>query len=903
MKKKGFSLMELIISMVAIGVVVGGIIGIFLRHQRYQKYLEALTQAQESGRIGIEILSRDLKQMGAGIDVENQQLMIAYAGPYEVIFNANLTPYPDDPTNPGYPKALNPSLSPSSAGPHYAPGRQYETGAETIRYTLDINDDGEVNEEDKNASSLSRSTRNPNDYVLVRRVYGELADGTNGGTTEPLILVKGPDRYPDQTDTTVQPIFQYWWDDDNDPSTPPVLWGDVDGDGKLSGDEIRNLTPITDARTLQRIKRITVFLILEPVRPDPRGNYHEVVLQTDVAPGNVPKPVRTITGHVYQDLDEDGEYDVGEPGISDWTVWLSSGDMTVTNAWGIYTFAVPAGNYTIITQPKTGWLNTTSLTKEVCAETGDVDLTTDVVFGFKPWPTGWVEGYVFLNNTPLTPCSFDPDSGDLPIAYAKVTGDDFSGRTDTLGFYRIEVNADIQHRISVDTLSGVCIITEPSPGVTYDTIPGELNAILFTVEENDTARISFSRQEATGIPCTLKIVRPEGGEIWALGSDEWVKWYADGIDDSIIKAYYYYSSDAGVTWEYIDWSDRDYLRGRDSLLWSIPDTLAPTRRAVARIIAYDQGGNMCYDESDLFTIAPPHGFVRFYFRRNDAFDTIPPGIDTVKTTQCGGVTNCEHWARYMDIEPDADTFGIAEVHLELEGEQPLDTLIRYMFPGSTYAEWITKPGLPYADTIFPGVWKFYFYALSTVSSEISTSGGGSGRGGEVALGPTPGPPGGGGGGGGGGEPPGGGGGEPPGGGGDGPPGGGASQVTPQIRIEVSRRDSLGSPESDTTLIWYKLPANPSSEEGAYYAYDFSTRSAVRCSILHDDTLTDELTIDTIWIKVPVGFPMDRSHRLYIKVFLDTRSYGHTGFEQYSYIYYNSTESPNAPSWFELPPAP
>ena len=172
-----------------------------------------------------------------------------------------------------------------------------------------------------------------------------------------------------------------------------------------------------------------------------------------------------------------------------------------------------------------------------------------------------------------------------------------------------------------------------------------------------------------------------------------------------------------------------------------------------------------------------------------------------------------------------------------------------MFPGTTYAEWITKPGLPYADTIFPGIWKFYFYALSSV---VEKPGGGGRRG---------------------------------------------SYVAPHIRIEVSRRDSTGRYESDTTLIWY------ATSKDLYYAYNFATKSSVPCTLLKDDTLTNELSIDTVWIKVPVGFPMKRTDRLYIKVFLDTRSYGWTGWEQYSYIYYNSTESPNAPSWLELPPAP
>ena len=104
----------------------------------------------------------------------------------QVLINSNMTPFPDtSQTQLGLPLAYKPTGATKPKplnGTSWAPTVRYRTGAETIRWTLDLNNDGAVNSTDM-ADDDARDARrspNPNDYELVREVWGDSTGGVAG---------------------------------------------------------------------------------------------------------------------------------------------------------------------------------------------------------------------------------------------------------------------------------------------------------------------------------------------------------------------------------------------------------------------------------------------------------------------------------------------------------------------------------------------------------------------------------------------------------------------------------------------------------------------------------------------------------------------------------------------------
>src|SRR5439155_336187 len=75
----------------------------------------------------------------------------------------------------------------------------------------------------------------------------------------------------------------------------------------------------------------------------------------------------TVSGTKFNDLNGNGQFDGGEPGLSGWTVYadlnnngaLDGGEPSaVTGAGGTYTLTLAPGNYTIREVPQSGWVQT-----------------------------------------------------------------------------------------------------------------------------------------------------------------------------------------------------------------------------------------------------------------------------------------------------------------------------------------------------------------------------------------------------------------------------------------------------------------------------------------------------------------------------------------------------------------
>ena len=72
------------------------------------------------------------------------------------------------------------------------------------------------------------------------------------------------------------------------------------------------------------------------------------------------QPWASLSGRKFNDLNGDGVIDPGEPVLIGWTIYLSDGQTTTTDANGYYYFNnLPPGTYTVTEAQQNGWLQTT----------------------------------------------------------------------------------------------------------------------------------------------------------------------------------------------------------------------------------------------------------------------------------------------------------------------------------------------------------------------------------------------------------------------------------------------------------------------------------------------------------------------------------------------------------------
>ena len=200
----GFSLVEMMITLLLLGVIVMTLTTVLSLATRSKTATTHSIEATEAGRVAMDMIARDLRSAGYGADRDyagGPQPLIAYVDSLELLINENLEPYPDTASaGPGTPQADNPS---GTGRPHpldgtaWAPPIKYRTGAEIVRWTLDLNNDGVVDlsdQADVNGVDANR-TPNPDDYELVRQVYGDSTNntsGNNGPVTQRVALVRRP---------------------------------------------------------------------------------------------------------------------------------------------------------------------------------------------------------------------------------------------------------------------------------------------------------------------------------------------------------------------------------------------------------------------------------------------------------------------------------------------------------------------------------------------------------------------------------------------------------------------------------------------------------------------------------------------------------------------------------------
>jgi hypothetical protein len=267
----GFTLIELLVSLGAMVMLLAIVFNTFYVSKKSYLTADELTNIRQNGRAALELLARDIRMMGFGIDLTNDQPKICYAGPYQLVFNANLDCINEDTNLNGLLDSgedLNSngfldqcvdtigqqeiSMVPGNLPANvYNPPMQYTSGAETIRLTMDTGtdsdtssgyvtyDDNEDSYFDNDGDPNTKNTENPHDYIIMR--------DTNGAGLQPVAFhVRGwggaNDNYPNSSNSRPMPLFQYWGhfnDDAEAPDDEPLdLWGDTDGNGILSNGEI-----------------------------------------------------------------------------------------------------------------------------------------------------------------------------------------------------------------------------------------------------------------------------------------------------------------------------------------------------------------------------------------------------------------------------------------------------------------------------------------------------------------------------------------------------------------------------------------------------------------------------------------------------------------------------------------
>ena len=455
---RGFTLVELLITLLLLAAVVATLTTVLYTASRSKTSSANSIEASQAGRVAIDLIGQDLRSAGYGADLDypmNPQPPIAYIDSLQVLINENLQPWPDSigPVH-SYPLAYKPGGSPNPfplVGTAWTPPTRYGTGAETVRWTLDLNNDGQVDDVDQahaNAVDAQR-TRNPDDFELVRQVYGDSTGGSagdNGGVVERIALLRRPGN-------GVAPLFTVYM---KGSSTP---WDWSNG-------------PVPAAQ-LSNIERVTVEITAPSGKPDWRGRYSESHYRTEVnSLRNTPNfgdPEYGVDGYVYEDQDHDSDRDAGEPGIPGATVRLGKYS-TTSNASGYFFIPAPAGTYWLKHTPAAGYQ--ASSTPDSFSVT--VPPPASRSFGDVRLAGGVVDAFVFVDDNNNAAY----DIGERGRANAKLTLDPGArvAYTDTTGHASLFADAG----------SYTLAVTAPDSFTVTTT-----NPITGTISDGDTLSNSF----------------------------------------------------------------------------------------------------------------------------------------------------------------------------------------------------------------------------------------------------------------------------------------------------------------------------------------------------------------------------------------------------------------------------
>ncbi|HSG29076.1 MAG TPA: SdrD B-like domain-containing protein, partial [Candidatus Krumholzibacterium sp.] len=465
----------MVISILVLGFVLIAISGVFVLFQKGAQQTSEYAQAQQNTRVALDYMTEELRQAGSQSDYSKGQPPIAHAGPYQIVFNADIdNGQPVDGNAPltAYRSSSAPNIVPVGGTVLYSPNTDYDSEAETIVFTLDSNTDGDVDKNDRGDDAVEDGP-NTNLFVLKRYEYGH--DGTsNVVRVNDLAIIRGPNLSP--TWTTPQPLFQYIYDHDDDPMTADRLWGDADNSGQLSDAEILAVTPMP-ASQLGRIRKVRITSLSESNVYDKKyetnGGFLAVEMQSEVHVRNMNRSSSVVRGKVFHDTDKDGVIDQGESGIPNVEVRIAGQSRSViTDSYGRFFIPLPAGDYSIQEVDPPGYTSTTANLVSVTLVTGQQyivnygDLTTS--------PFGVIHGFVF-EDADKDGVKGVSEKG-LPGVEITLDNGSVTRSTDT-GYY------------SFTAEQGNYIVVETDPPGLSSTTPNSVSAAI--VNQDDTVKIDY----------------------------------------------------------------------------------------------------------------------------------------------------------------------------------------------------------------------------------------------------------------------------------------------------------------------------------------------------------------------------------------------------------------------------
>lgn len=395
--RTGFSVIELTVGLVLVGVVLLAFAGVMNVMQRSSATTSQFADAQQASRVALDFITANLRAAGSDVEAYNGQVTIAHAGPYQVVFNGDFdrgrTIQGEAPLG-AIAADQSPSTYPSSGTTLYAPTRDYDSGAETIAFTLDSSQDGFVDSGDR-GDDAEEDIPNDHLYVLKRYVVGYESGSSNAERESNVSLVRGPEIYPDGS--YPPPLFQYYYNHDDDKTTPDKLWGDTSPeDGELNDSEIASMTVVPDS-LLHSVRRIKVHVVAESIQPNSKHEDNDGFVQVEMSSSvyirNVDiREACLVYGVVFYDADGDGVHDSNENGLPKVRVEVA-GRKTLTDGKGNYTLPVSAGSFTITETDPSGFNSTTPNDVAVTVEPGQKQ---QVDFGDgSTYQYGYITGTVY----------------------------------------------------------------------------------------------------------------------------------------------------------------------------------------------------------------------------------------------------------------------------------------------------------------------------------------------------------------------------------------------------------------------------------------------------------------------------------------------------------------------------
>lgn len=341
-RSAGFTLLELLVTEIVLAVFTLIVVVLLVHAGDSRERNAQRVECETNARTAFDFIARDLRSAGYGVDATaaTPQPAIAYVDSMQVIMAENLQPYPDT-TKAGHlwPLAYDPTSLPRPyplVASQWTPPQRYTTGAELIRYTLDLNDDGKVDASDV-ATTLGADaavTPNPDDYVLVREVYGDSTGGAahnNGGTAQRVALVRKPGA-------GVPAMFTVYLKGDTQP------WNWSNG-------------PVPASR-LQDVQRVLVNVTGASSKPDDKHRFATAQVRGMVeTTRSIPDwgvTTTSVNGYVFFDANKNNAMDSGETGLAGAAVTCGS-YVGYTGALGYFSIRVPNGTYTLRHTPPQGY--------------------------------------------------------------------------------------------------------------------------------------------------------------------------------------------------------------------------------------------------------------------------------------------------------------------------------------------------------------------------------------------------------------------------------------------------------------------------------------------------------------------------------------------------------------------